>query len=86
MEDGLAVRLPDEVVESLGLKEGDEVDVEVAVGRKVCVGREEARKAALERLRALSRPFPPDYRFDREEIHERGGREWVPRSSSTATC
>lgn len=75
VENGLAVRLPDEVVESLGLKEGDEVAVEAAVGRKVCVGLDEAREAALAQLKALRRPFPPDFRFDREEAHQRGGRD-----------
>jgi len=75
VKDGLAVRLPDEVVESLDLKEGDEVAVEAAGGHAVRVGSDPARKAALERLQALSRPFPPHYCFDRDGIYERGGRE-----------
>lgn len=73
--DGLVVRLPEEVVESLGLKEGDEVEVEAAGGRAVRVGRDRAREAALERLQALSWTLPPDYKFDRDEANERGGRD-----------
>ena len=78
VEDGLAVRLPEEVVESLGLKEGDEVEVQTAGGAAVCIGDPErksdaARKAALESLQALRRPFPPDFRFNRDEANERGG-------------
>jgi antitoxin MazE len=72
---GLAVRLPDEVVQLLGLKEGDEVDVEAAGEHTLRIERDRARQAALDRLKALSRPFPPDYRFDRDEANERGGRE-----------
>lgn len=75
VEDGLAVRLPGEVVESLGLEEGDEVAVKAAGGRAVRVGSDPAREAALERLQALSRPLPPDYKLDRGELYDRGGRE-----------
>ncbi|MGH9619619.1 MAG: hypothetical protein ACRD45_07930 [Bryobacteraceae bacterium] len=34
--------------------------------------RDRAREEALESLRRLARPFPPGFKFDREEIHERG--------------
>jgi len=33
----------------------------------------EERKRAIEGLRNLSRPFPPGFKFDREEAHERRG-------------
>lgn len=66
----LTVRLPAAAVEALGLKEGDEI--EVAGERSLRLARDDRREKALEGLRALQRPFPPDYRFDREELHERG--------------
>jgi antitoxin MazE len=68
-----AVRLPDEVVEALGLKPGDEVSIRISGPREIEIGsnRRMTREEALQRIRELSRPLPPDYKFDREELHER---------------
>ena len=68
----LAIRLPAAVVELLGLKEGDEVEIEIAGDRTLRVERDRTREAALERLRALRRPLPPGFRFSRDEANERG--------------
>ncbi len=67
----LAVRLPAAVVEALELKEGDDIEIQVAGSRKFEVSRDRSRRQALERLRKLSRPLPPGFVFDREELHER---------------
>lgn len=67
----LAVRLPVAVVESLGLKDGDEVEITVAGERRFEVGRDAARAAALAEIRALSRPLPPGFKFNRDEANER---------------
>ncbi len=67
----LAVRLPKKMVEKLGLKEGDKVDV--AVTREEDAGRRK-RNAALKALRDMRWEIPKDYKFDREEAHERGYR------------
>ena len=56
----LAVRLPSAVVEALGLKEGDEIDIKVAGERAFDVELDRSRERALERIRALRRPLPPD--------------------------
>jgi len=71
----LAIRLPAAVVEALELKEGDDIEIRVAGSRKLEVSRDESRKRALVNLRKLSRPLPPGFVFDREEAHERGGRD-----------
>lgn len=71
----LAVRLPAAVVEILGLKEGDEIQIEVAGDRTLRVARDPKREEALARLQALSRPLPPGFRFSRDEVYERGGRD-----------
>ncbi len=68
----LAVRLPAAVVEALGLKEGDEIEIEIAGERTLRVERDRKREEALERLRALRRPLPPGFRFPRDEANERG--------------
>lgn len=67
----LAVRLPQTVVELLGLKEGDEIEIEVAGERNLRVKRDRRREEALERIKALSWPLPPGFKFDRDEAHER---------------
>ena len=68
----LAVRLPAAVVDALQLKEGDEVEVEVADPRTFRVGRDTTRDDALEVLRALGWQLPPGFRFSRDEANERG--------------
>ncbi len=67
----LAVRLPAAVVEALGLKEGDEIEIKVAAARRFEVARDKGRARALARLKALSRPLPKGFRFDRDEANER---------------
>ena len=67
----LAVRLPRKVVEALKLKEGDHIEVVVAGKRQFAIAHDPHRKAALSRLKALQRPLPPGFRFDREEANER---------------
>lgn len=69
--DGLAVRLPEELVEKIGLKVGDEIDIVDVAGRTLVVQKEDQRKAALERLASRNWTLPPDYKFDRDEANER---------------
>ena len=69
----LAIRLPAAVVEVLGLKEGDDIDIRVAGSRKLDVRRADARDAeALARLREFRGRLPADFKFDRLEANERG--------------
>ncbi len=67
----LAVRLPVAVVEALGLKDGDEVEIRVAGDGAFEVARDESRAAAMAKIKALSRPLPPGFKFDRDEANER---------------
>ncbi len=67
----LAVRLPAAVVEALGLKEGDQIEIRVAGDRAFEVTRDRSRQKAIERLRRLRRPLPAGFTFDREEVLER---------------
>jgi antitoxin MazE len=68
----LAVRLPAAVVEALGLKEGDEIEIEVADPNRFRVARDHRRDDALDRLRALGWTLPAGYRFSREDANARG--------------
>jgi antitoxin MazE len=67
----LAIRLPAALVEALGLREGDQIEVRIAGEREFEISRDTTRQDALARLRALRRPFPPGFRFDRDEANER---------------
>ncbi len=67
----LAVRLPATVVEALGLKEGDQIEIRVAGDREFEVTRDRSRDRALARLRRLRRPLPPGFSFSREDGNER---------------
>ncbi len=67
----LAIRLPAAVVEALELKEGDNIEIQIAGKRAFDVSRDQSRERALARLRKLRRPFPPGFVFDREEANER---------------
>jgi antitoxin MazE len=67
----LAVRLPAAVVEALGLKEGDDIEIRVAGERAFDIALDRSRERALERVRALRKPLPPGWRFDRDEANAR---------------
>ena len=67
----LAVRLPSTVTEALDLKEGDEIEIHVAGTRQFKVSRDRSREKAIAGLRKLRRPFPPGFKFDREEANAR---------------
>ena len=67
----LAVRLPAAVVEALGLKEGDDVELYVADARELAVSRKPGREELLARLHAFRGRLPADFRFDRQEANGR---------------
>jgi antitoxin MazE len=67
LDGNLAVCLSPAVVEVLGLKEGDEVEVHINGDRSLDIEVTDRRLKALETLRSLQRPFPPDFKVDREE-------------------
>jgi antitoxin MazE len=68
----LAVRLPAALVQRLGLTEGDEVDLVPVDRRTLEVRAMQTRAEAVAALRALARPLPPGYKFDHEELYQRG--------------
>ena len=67
----LAVRLPASIVETLGLREGDEIEIEIADERHFKVSRDNSRERALQRLKELQRPLPAGFRFSRDDANER---------------
>lgn len=68
----LAVRLPAAVVEALKLKEGDDVEIQVAGARSFSVAKAPGARELLARLRKFRGRLPATFKFDRLEAHERG--------------
>jgi antitoxin MazE len=69
----LAVRLPAEVVETLKLKEGDEIDLRTDLENTVSlqVVRQLAKADAIRELRKFRGMMPDNYKFNRDEANER---------------
>ena len=67
----LAVRLPAAVVEAMGLREGDEVQIKAADG-ELTLQRAPGPDELWARLHALREKLPADFRFDRDEANARG--------------
>jgi antitoxin MazE len=68
----LAVRLPKALVEKLGLKEGDQLNVVAARDGAIEVEiNQDRRRRALKRMAARNWTFPEGYCFDRDEANER---------------
>ena len=68
----LAVRLPAALVEALRLKEGEEIEIQVAAARVLEVARKPTSRELLMRLRKYRGQIPPDFKFDRLEGNEPG--------------
>lgn len=67
----LAVRLPAAVVEALDLKEGDQVEIQVAGRTAFEIMKAPGRRELLARLRKYRGRLPASFRFDRLEANER---------------
>lgn len=66
----LAVRLPTTVVEALGLKDGDNIEIEVLGEKQFQIQRTLQNAELLARLRRYRGRLPADFRFDRLEAHD----------------
>lgn len=67
----LAVRLPAAVVEALQLKEGDNLEIQVAGARSFAVAKAPSARQLLARLRKYRGRLPASFKFDRLEANER---------------
>jgi antitoxin MazE len=67
----LAIRIPAAVVEALGLKAGDEIEIKVANRQEMHLTRKLTREDHLARMRGLRGRLPPDFKFDRDAANAR---------------
>lgn len=66
--DGYVVQVPDDVVAALGLREGDSVKINRSGETDL---HDDDRSELGQRIRELALPFPPGFKFDREEANSR---------------
>lgn len=67
----LAIRLPAAVVDALRLKEGDQIEIQVAGKRAFEVTKAPSTRELLARLRKFRGRLPATFKFDRLEANER---------------
>jgi len=67
----LAVRLPAAVVEVLGLKEGDDIEIHAAGKREFEIAKTPGARELLARLRKFRGRLPKDFKFERLDANER---------------
>ena len=67
----LAVRLPAAVLEALGIKEGDDIEIEVVGARAFEVKKVPSARELLARLRKYRGRLPEDFKFDRIQANAR---------------
>jgi antitoxin MazE len=67
----LAIRIPADVVEKLGISPNEEAQIKVTGENSFEITRDLRRQKAIERMRSMSFALPDDYVFNREELHER---------------
>lgn len=65
----LAVRLPAAIVEALGLKEGDNIEITIRPRSGSPAPSGADRDALLKRLRAFRGRLPADFKFDRDDAN-----------------
>ena len=63
--------LPAAVVQALELREGGEIELNIAGAPALGAGRKPGREALLKRLRAFRGRPPADFKFDRDEANTR---------------
>ena len=68
----IAIRIPAEVVARLGISPDDEARIKVTGEYSFEITRDRRRQEAIEAIRRLARPLPPGYKFNRDEIYDRG--------------
>ena len=67
----LGVRLPRALVNELGLKPGDDLEVVAAEPTRLVVAKDDRRARAVDRMRARAWSLPKGYSFDRDEANAR---------------
>jgi antitoxin MazE len=81
----LAIRIPADVVDKLGISPDEEAQIKVTGEYSFEVTRDRRREEAIEAIRKLAVPLPPGYRFNREELYDRFDRSVLGRELGERT-
>lgn len=68
----VAIRIPAEVVAKLGISPDEEAQIKVTGEYSFEITRDRRRQEAIEAIGKLARPLPSGYKFNRDEIYDRG--------------
>jgi antitoxin MazE len=68
----IAIRVPADVVAKLKISPDEEAQIRVTGEFSFEVTRDRRREEAIKAIRKLARPLPPGYKFNRDEIYDRG--------------
>ena len=68
----LAIRLPVELAEKLGVREGDEIEHRSTAEGHILFERKRTRAEMWKRIEKYRGLMPDDFKFDREEANKRG--------------
>lgn len=66
----LAIRIPADVARVLQLREGDDVTVRAVGKDTLAIEKDASREEILARIRAMRRPMPKGWKFNRAELYE----------------
>lgn len=78
----LALRIPADVVSKLGIAPNEEVEIKITGESSFEVSRDRRRQEAIESIRRMARPFPPGFKFNRDEIYDRYERSVMGRNEA----
>jgi antitoxin MazE len=67
----LAVRLPKALVDQLGLKEGDDVDITSEGAETIVISKGDGKGDFILRLRVLQKPKPEGFVWNRDDANTR---------------
>ena len=65
------MRLPRVLVNNLGLKPGDELEVVASTATRIVVAKDDRRAQAVDRMPGRAWPVPEGYAFDRDDANAR---------------
>jgi antitoxin MazE len=64
-------RLPETLLEKMGLKDGDEVNVTSADSRTIAISKADQDRDFVQKLRARQRPAPEGFVWNRDDANAR---------------
>jgi antitoxin MazE len=81
----IAVRIPADVVAKLGISPDEEAQIRVTGEHSFEVTRDLRRQEAIESIRKMAVPLPPDFKFNRDELYDRFDRSVMGREFEART-